>query len=233
MAQKDGPSPLILAFDTSVGHISSALVGAGVFQEITEEMARGQAERLMGVLDEVLTKAGRSYDQLDAIGVGIGPGNFTGIRISVAAARGLAMALGIPAIGVSSFEVFLDDAAFGSEHTVLASVRAPREQAYVQAFRFGHPLAPPRVVDLNALPDNLDLPADAQVRGHMAKEIAGAIGVSAGYESVDCDSKQIARIAARKYAMPAFDAKARPAPLYVRAPDAAPPKHDAPVILDE
>jgi len=68
-------------------------------------MARGQAERLMPMLEEMLAQAGHAWRDLAAIGVGTGPGNFTGIRIAVSAARGLSLALGVPAIGVSGFEI--------------------------------------------------------------------------------------------------------------------------------
>ena len=67
-------------------------------------MDKGQAERLMPLLAEVLAEAQVDYAGLSAIGVGTGPGNFTGVRISVAAARGLALGLGIPAIGITGFE---------------------------------------------------------------------------------------------------------------------------------
>ena len=67
-------------------------------------MAKGQAERLMPLVDEIFVEAGKTAAELGAIGIGIGPGNFTGLRISVSAARGLALALARPAIGVSVFE---------------------------------------------------------------------------------------------------------------------------------
>lgn len=95
----------VLAFDTSAAHCAAAVVcGDRVLAECAEPMTRGQAERLFPLLEDLLARAGLAWSDLDAIGVGIGPGNFTGIRISVAAARGLALSLGIPAIGVSATE---------------------------------------------------------------------------------------------------------------------------------
>ena len=64
-------------------------------------MAKGQAERLMPMLEELLAEAGIAWRIFAPLAVGTGPGNFTGVRISVAAARGLALGLGIPAIGVT------------------------------------------------------------------------------------------------------------------------------------
>lgn len=232
MTRDGGPVPRILAFDTSAAHIAAAVVGPGLSFEVTEDMARGQAERLMGLLDALLADAGIDYDQLDAIGVGIGPGNFTGIRISVAAARGLAMALGIPAIGVSSLEVLVEGASGKADDTILASVRGPKDQAYLQVFASGRPVSAPRLVDVRELPQDLDIPKDAEVRGHLAPVLAGYLGLRAGPETVPSVGASIGRVAALKLVETGFDPAARPAPLYVRAPDAAPPKHDAPVILD-
>ena len=91
--------------------MAALLAGDRVVACHHEEMKKGQAERLMPMLSEVLADAGVDWGALDAIGVGVGPGNFTGIRISVSAARGLAMSLGVPAVGVSAFEAM----AFGAE----------------------------------------------------------------------------------------------------------------------
>lgn len=97
--------PAILSFDTSAAHCAAALLLPGQQMRLcVEDMARGQAERLMPLLNEILHDSGVTYGDLDAIAVGVGPGNFTGIRISVSAARGLALGLGIPAVGVSLFE---------------------------------------------------------------------------------------------------------------------------------
>ena len=121
---------MILVFDTSAAHCAAALVSDGkVLGVTTEEMTRGQAERLMAMLEELLAKADASWADLAALGVGIGPGNFTGIRLSVSAARGLALSLNIPAFGIDSF------AAIALDHAdpVLAAVPAPRNQLYAKA----------------------------------------------------------------------------------------------------
>jgi tRNA threonylcarbamoyladenosine biosynthesis protein TsaB len=68
------------------------LSGDRIIASIIEPMAKGQGERLLGLCGDVLAQANVAYDDLTAIAVGIGPGNFTGIRISVSAARGLALA---------------------------------------------------------------------------------------------------------------------------------------------
>lgn len=122
-------TPLILAFDTSAAHCAAALLsGDTVITQTFESMKKGQAERLMFLLQEVLDQHSLSYTDLDAIAVGIGPGNFTGIRIGVSAARGLALGLGIHAYGVDGF----DQRAILAPNTSVQSIPGPRDQRYVR-----------------------------------------------------------------------------------------------------
>ncbi len=128
--------PRVLAFDTSAAHCAAAVLqGDDVLAAHSEDMARGQAERLMPLLDEVLAQAGLGWRDLDRIGAGIGPGNFTGIRISVAAARGLALGLGIPAIGVTGF----DAVAAAERGPGTVCIPAPRGQVYLRDPQTGTP----------------------------------------------------------------------------------------------
>ncbi|MEL6565331.1 MAG: tRNA (adenosine(37)-N6)-threonylcarbamoyltransferase complex dimerization subunit type 1 TsaB [Pseudomonadota bacterium] len=121
-------APLILGFDTSAAHCAAALVqGPDVRATRGEEMARGQAERLMGMLEEVLAEASVGWGDLSALAVGIGPGNFTGIRIGVSAARGLALGLGVPAYGINGFDARTRTAPEGTR----IMIPAPRDMAYV------------------------------------------------------------------------------------------------------
>ena len=95
------PDTLVLGFDTSAAHCAAALLsGDRLLAHRFQDMAKGQAEQLFPLLEQVLADAGKGWADLAAIGVGTGPGNFTGVRIAVAAARGLALSLGIPAVGV-------------------------------------------------------------------------------------------------------------------------------------
>lgn len=117
---------MILAFDTSSAHVAACLLEGERVLTRVEEMARGQAERLMPLLEELLAEGGASWADLTRIGVGIGPGNFTGIRISVSAARGLALGLGIPAVGVSLFQTTRH-----LSNCAQTAVPAPRDQVYL------------------------------------------------------------------------------------------------------
>ena len=215
-----------LAFDTSAAHCAAAFVMDGAVRVTRlEPMARGQAERLMPLLEEVLAEAGAGWADLAGLAVGIGPGNFTGVRIAVAAARGLALGLRVPVVGISGFELLLrpDDAG-----DLLLCLPAPRDQVYVQAFRDGRPVDAPRLID-PAAPEGL-APTVATVRGHGADQIAHALGTRAEPADTTDFARLLGARAAWRLAQPADGT--RPAPLYVRPPDAAPPSDPPPVILD-
>ncbi|WP_084860992.1 tRNA (adenosine(37)-N6)-threonylcarbamoyltransferase complex dimerization subunit type 1 TsaB [Salibaculum halophilum] len=128
----------ILVFDTSAAHCAAALLcGDDIVALRVEKMARGQGERIMGLLEEVLAGAGLGWRDLSALGVGTGPGNFTGIRISVSAARGLALGLAVPAIGVTTLEAL----AHGTPRPVEVALPAPRDRVYRQHFAVAGPQA--------------------------------------------------------------------------------------------
>jgi tRNA threonylcarbamoyladenosine biosynthesis protein TsaB len=213
---------VILGFSTSGPYCGAALFHDGeIAAAAHEEMAKGQAERLMPMIAEVLAEAGATYRDLDAIGVGIGPGNFTGIRISVAAARGLALGLGIPAVGVSELEAL----AFRADRPVLTSIEAGRDRLYLQRFGDGVERGP-EMVPMDALAD-WACPGLLCV-GSREHDIAGRIGATAGPAPFD-PAPAIARIAALRWR----DDPPRPSPLYVRPPDAAPARPAPQVVPDD
>jgi tRNA threonylcarbamoyl adenosine modification protein YeaZ len=192
------------------------LSGDRVLATAHEEMGKGQAERLMPLITEVLEAGGTTLAELDAIGVGIGPGNFTGIRISVSAARGLALALGIPAVGVGTLEA----RAHGLPRPLTVIDNARRGEVYAQSFDNAEPQAP---MLLDAGEVGLVLPTDV-VTGTAAEVVPGASALSPAMPLVEA----IARIAATRFRDPAL---LRPAPLYIRAADAAPSRERGPAIL--
>ena len=214
--------PLILGFDTSAAHCAAALLcGEQCLAARQEEMTRGQAERLMPLLEELLAEAGANWRDLARIGVGTGPGNFTGVRIAVAAARGLALSLNIPAIGISSLEAV----AHGSQGPVLAAIAAPRARGYFQGYRMVHPVEL-QLCELANLPTEWSEPGLTCI-GSAAQDAAAALGATVR-SATFAPAEAIARIAAAQTVVPGL----RPAPLYLQPADAAPPSDPPPVILD-
>lgn len=213
-------SRLIIGFDTSGPYCSAALWRDEIcLASAHEDMAKGQAERLMPLLSSLLDSAGVNWGDLSALGVGIGPGNFTGIRISVAAARGLALSNGIPALGVSLTEALAE----GATGPVLALLDARREQVYAQII--GQEAAP-QLLPLCQI-SQFYAKFDGTVIGHQAEQIAAELGCAAA-PAAHAPGSAIARIAARR----AGPETPRPAPLYVRSPDATPSSAPIPKLLD-
>jgi len=202
------PDPLVLAFDTSAAHCAVALLcGHDLLAARVDEMARGQAEHLMPMMVEILSGAGLDWPDLAAIGVGVGPGNFTGIRISVAAARGLALSLEIPAIGVTGFEAI----SLGSARPVWATIPAPRERVYAQ-YKSGSPHEPIHMLahEFTAQAEQTDAPI---------------------LELTDISAARFVENIARHALARLGHENPRPTPLYMRAADAAPSRDKAPAIL--
>ncbi|SDK50401.1 tRNA (adenosine(37)-N6)-threonylcarbamoyltransferase complex dimerization subunit type 1 TsaB [Paracoccus chinensis] len=249
------PDPLwVLGFDTSAAHCAAAVVcGDRVLAERAEPMTKGQAERLFPLLEELLAEAGLVWSDLDAIGVGVGPGNFTGVRISVAAARGLALSLGIPAIGVSATEAAAcgaprpcravvplrgnevvwedfgsrDSAGLQDGFTAREDVKADWPHAAPsqdgnhasQARASG-----PRLGMIDDLPPG---PPDCAPLHPVAVAIA-RIAHERRTEGLAGTADKGAPLSRTRNAAPPG---LRPAPLYLRPADAAPPRDPAPVIL--
>ncbi len=205
-ARKGKNSDWILAFDTSAAHCAAALLCGDRVILRDEQMANGQAERLIPLLEEMLAGAGIRWPDVCAIGVGTGPGNFTGVRISVAAARGLALGLGIPAVGVTA----LDAMAFGAALPVTVKIDARRGDAYVQSFT-------------DQGPGLARLTGAAAAQTEAVGDVIGLGGADAPYALAEA----IARITAKRWKNP----QPRPAPFYLRGAHAAPPSDPPPVIL--
>lgn len=173
-------------------------------------MARGQAERLMPLAEEILAEGNANWSDLDALAVCTGPGNFTGLRIAVAAVRGLAMGLGRPAIGVTRLEAL----AWGTAGARLVTIDAGRGAVWAQVFADGAAAGAPALVEADAL-------------AGIVPE-ARRIGWAADGAQL-ADPAAIARIAQTRLDAPG----PLPAPLYLRHADAAPPSEAAPRILDD
>jgi tRNA threonylcarbamoyl adenosine modification protein YeaZ len=199
----------ILAFDTAAAHCAAAFVSGGLLRAARyDAMPRGQDVRLLPMLGEVLEDAAASWGDLAAIAVCTGPGNFTGLRIGVAAARGLALGLGVPAIGVSRLEAL----AWGAPGECVVTLPGPRGDLYVQRFRDGTAIGPPHVASAG-----------------QACDVGPGVARIAGRSEAQADLLHLANIAAARLGA----ALPPPAPLYLRPADAAPAREAPPLILDD
>ncbi|WP_114859383.1 tRNA (adenosine(37)-N6)-threonylcarbamoyltransferase complex dimerization subunit type 1 TsaB [Azospirillum brasilense] len=155
----------VLGLDTATSGCSAALWDDGaVTVRRREPMARGQAEALVPLAHAVMTEAGCAFDALDRIAVTVGPGAFTGLRIALAAARGFALAAGLPVVGITSFDAVahgLPDAERDGR-AVLVAVDSRRTEPFLHLFHPDlTPFGEPAMLEPAAVPGWLDglLPA--------------------------------------------------------------------------
>ena len=216
----------ILAFDTATSACSAALWEDGAVRARRfETMTRGQAEALVPMIVDVMDEAGTEFSGLDLIAVTIGPGAFTGLRIGLAAARGMALAAAVPCLGITTLEAVADGVPEGERAgaTLLVSLTTKRQDVYAQTFDARlTPLTPPRVV----LPGELMAMVPAGrvvVAGDAAGETAAllaarGIGAVPSAAAAVPDAAIVAAIAARRWTP--GDVVPAPVPLYLRPPDA-------------
>jgi tRNA threonylcarbamoyl adenosine modification protein YeaZ len=194
----------LLVIDTAGDNCS-----AGVFDderslaERCERLNRGQAERIVPMVGEVMAEAGCAWDQLDLIVATIGPGTYTGIRAGLAAARGFAMAAGQLTVGVSTLEALAGTMPLGRRVTALIGGRGGG--AFVQRFaEDGAPMDEPQPINRSAI--------DRAAEVGTVIEDAAAVGPG-----------PVATAALRKLARGADPAPGSSLyPLYLREPDARP-----------
>lgn len=221
----------ILGFDTATSACSAAVWEDGrIAARRFEPMSRGQSERLMPMVREVLSEARVDFPDLDLLAVTTGPGAFTGLRIGLAAARGMALAGNLACFGVTT----LDAVAAGvseqerEKASVLVVLDSKRAEVYAQAFRSDlRPLSEPQVLmpaDLATLTANGEGYGDpVVVAGDGASQAVEALkdkGIEAVLSTAPGvpDAATVATIAAERWSP---DQPAEPLrPLYLRPPDA-------------
>ncbi len=205
----------ILAIDTAGADCGVALYDAAsttLLASEQETIVKGHAERLMAMIEAVLGHAGVSMADIDRVAVSVGPGSFTGIRVGVSTARGLGLALEVPVLGISSLQA-LAHAAAGNGRPVLALIDAKRGEVFAQVFdeakkALSEPAAM-TIEDARALQDQYP---QAILAGSGVRLLSGAEPAISIYP--------VAAIA--QLAADANNATPKPAPLYLRGPDAKP-----------
>lgn len=233
----------ILAFDTTFDACSVCVARErdgrlDVLASALERFATGHAERLVPMIDAVMARAGVGFADLDRIAVTVGPGTFTGTRIGISAARGLALATGRATVGVSSLAVMAAIAAdalatgtvapAGMEDADLAiAVDVRRGEVYAQLFDLAglEAKSQPRLLaidDAARLDARLDAATPLLIAGSGAEAVAAAARgngrrTAAMLPDLLPDATALARIAARLVAT-----HTPLQPLYLRPPDAKP-----------
>ena len=126
----------ILGIDTSSSSLSVAVMDDDLLKgEFTLNHKLTHSEQMMPLLDSLLSHLELKMSDIDLIGVSVGPGSFTGIRIGVAAANAMAMALDIPVVGISSLEAMAYTAG-ETAYTIVSTFDAQRDRFYFNAYRF-------------------------------------------------------------------------------------------------
>lgn len=127
--------PVILSIETSTSICSVAVHQDGALISLKELNESGaHSEKLMGMIDSVLLEADLEYAQLDALAVSEGPGSYTGLRIGVSTAKGLAYALEKPLIGINTLQAIASSRDYQKDEIGIAVLDARRMEVYSQAF---------------------------------------------------------------------------------------------------
>jgi tRNA threonylcarbamoyl adenosine modification protein YeaZ len=216
----------VLAIDTALEACSVAVLDterADLRVHESLQMQRGHAEALMPLIERMLDRAKLEFAALDRIAVTIGPGSFTGLRVGIAAARGIALAAGKPAIGLSTLAAFAAPfIAADDTLPVVVAIDARHDHVYLQVFGpGGRTLVTPRLVSLR---EALRASASGapRITGTAANMLA-ALWPAGERRPTLVEQRNapnidwVARLGAA-----ATDTGAPPKPLYLRAPDAQP-----------
>tara|TARA_R110000751_G_scaffold71441_2_gene144676 strand:- start:37280 stop:37966 length:687 start_codon:yes stop_codon:yes gene_type:complete len=214
---------ITLAIDTTA-HLCAACIYDSnddrVLGLVVDDIGRGHAEHLFPIIGRAMDMAGMTYQDIQRLGVCVGPGSFTGLRVGVSAMRGLSLALSLPLVGITVFEALAETA---SKHEpLLVVLDARRGEIYTQLFDTqGQPAGPPAALSAEA---SLALAVDshATLTGSGASILVDLSAESNGTLAVQdnaaaADVAVVARLSARREP----DGNP-PRPLYLRSPDAKP-----------
>jgi tRNA threonylcarbamoyladenosine biosynthesis protein TsaB len=216
----------VLAIDTALGACSAAMLDTERADATAHEslaMQRGHAEALMPLIKRVMERAGFAFADLDRIAVTTGPGSFTGLRVGIAAARGLRLAAAKPVVGLTTLAAYAAPfIAADDTLPVVAAIDARHNHVYLQVFGpGGRSIVAPRVASMREA-----LRASAigtpRLTGTAANLLAAAWPSaerppSAVVQSAAPDIDWVARLGAAASAT-----GVAPKPLYLRPPDAQP-----------
>ena len=213
----------VLAIDTALGACAAAVLDSergAILSSESDAMVRGHAEALMPLIARVMDAGRCEFADLDRIAVTVGPGSFTGLRVGISAARGIALAVGKPSIGLSTLSALAaPHVAARSGEAIIAALDARNEQVYFQVFApDGTTIAAPRLDRVRAAVRAV--PVGPTVITGSAAELVATHWPS-GSPSPRLETRAapdigwVARLGAA-----AIDEGTPPKPMYLRRPDA-------------
>ena len=205
---------IVLALDTCLAACSASVADEGrLITRRSEPMARGHQERLAPMVRDLMGEAGLAFNALDRIGVTVGPGSFTGLRVGLAFAKGLALALDRPCVGVGTLEALAASAEAPGYRA--AVIDAGRGQVYLQVFAAGRALTAPDILPLADAARVIEAhgAGETTLVGPGARLMAGVVASALCVDLAAPTPEAVARLASGA-------APAAPRPLYLRPPDA-------------
>ena len=223
---------LILAIDTALDACAAAVLDTGpgrLIAQASQAMKRGHAEALMPLLADVMKEAGLPFAALDRVAVTTGPGSFTGLRVGLSAARGIALAANKPVVGLTTLSAFAAPLIGEDEaHPIISAIDARHDQVYFQVVGGdGASLVEPRVAPIADVLEAARFGAPYLV-GNAAELLAERWPRDAA-PPLSVDAQAAPDIGWVAWLGAAADPATAPArPFYLRAPDAKPSFEVAP-----
>jgi tRNA threonylcarbamoyladenosine biosynthesis protein TsaB len=216
----------ILAIDTALGACSVCVCAEGKPEPMaieSQQMATGQAEAIMPMIQRVMSGIDGGFTSLDRVAVSIGPGSFTGLRIGISAARAIGLAAGIPVVGVSTLSAYAAPLINAEEAGVIAiGIDARHGSLFFQAFSSaGRSIILPRVITIKEA-SRLVGSGPVRIAGSGAPALAVET-MSLGIKAIIADMNPAPNIAwVARLGLAADPATALAKPLYLRPPGATP-----------
>jgi tRNA threonylcarbamoyl adenosine modification protein YeaZ len=215
----------VLAIDTALETCAAAVLDTehGTMASESLPMLRGHAEALMPLVDRVMREAKVAFSTLDRIAVTTGPGSFTGLRVGIAAARGIALAAGKPVIGLTTLAAYAAPYIAHDDKTAVAvAIDARHQHVYLQVFGpGGRTLVAPRIASL-AEAARAAASGAVKLVGTGATMLAAAWPARELQPSLVDDRRSPDIVWVARLAVAADEGTSDPKPLYLRAPDAQP-----------
>lgn len=213
----------ILSIDTVFGACAVGVIADDNVASRTIAMQRGQSEQLMPMILDVVAESGITLQNLDLIVVNVGPGSFTGVRIGIATARGIALGLNIPVQGVCAMDALADMASINGKRRddkeMRVAINSQRGDYFIGDYAAG--MMPP--ID----PDGIKIMSD--ITGGAVLVVGTEIIFEPGLAELDVGTAVpypivLARLGLRLYAMAGFLSHGKADPLYLRDAEISIPK---------